>query len=252
MSKLLAFFLVLMSSIAVAQQNHGIAKYEQTIKLNIELPPEMEAYAAMMPKEQKQKMVLLFDGAESIFKNVVNKEVEMNEMNDEDERIMVKIDGQGTESVRYMNTQDSDQIVSQTSLGKTFLIKSKLLQTNWKFTGEQEQILDYTCMKAVSERDSQKMVAWFAPQIPVSSGPHGSFGLPGLILKLELRDGEMVYEAKEVSFQKPSDDDMKKPKKGKKVTQAEYDKIMAERVAEMQKMHGGKGHFIIKTEIEER
>lgn len=252
MTKPLAIFFSILTINAFAQQNHGTATYEQTITLNIELPPEMEAYAAMMPKEQKQNMVLLFNGTESIFKNLVDEEVEMNEMNGGEDAVFVKIDRQSGESTRYMNTEDSTQIVSQTSMGKTFLIKSELSSTNWKVAGEQAQILGYTCMKAVSEKDSQKTVAWFAPQIPVSSGPHGSFGLPGLILKLELRDGEIVYEAKEVLFDKPSEDDMKKPKKGKKVTQAQYDKIMAERVAEMQKMYGGKGQVIIKTEIEER
>src|SRR5699024_10246393 len=55
----------------------------------------------------------------------------------------------------------------------------------WSITDDTETILDYKVIKAyLDDKDMGKVYAWFAPDIPISSGPYRYTGLPGLILKL--------------------------------------------------------------------
>jgi len=109
----------------------------------------------------------------------------------------------------------------------------------WKMTGEQKSILDYPCMKATYEKDSTTVVAWFTPQIPVSAGPSRYTGLPGMILEMEFNDGERKVVATEVELKALEKDIIVAPKKGKKVTQEEYEKIQEEKMKELEQEFGG-------------
>ena len=105
----------------------------------------------------------------------------------------------------YKNSQDKITINETEMMGKFFLVTEDLENTKWKMTGESKKIGQYTCFKATYEKqvkekvfsfgswDNNKsagrfktveVVAWFTPEIPVSSGPSWYQGLPGLIFCL--------------------------------------------------------------------
>ena len=73
--------------------------------------------------------------------------------------------------------------------------------------------------------------AWYTPQIPVSNGPEEFWGLPGLIL--EIQDGKLTIACTEIVMNPTEKVEIKKPKKGKKVTQAKFDEIMDKHSKEM-------------------
>ena len=125
-------------------------------------------------------------------------------------------------------------------MDKQFLIKDESRGDGWKLTGKMEMILDFPCQEATTMmNDTVPVVAWFCPSIPVSSGPEGYNGLPGMILKLDYNNSELIAEAVTLEDMKIDADDLAQPKKGKKVTREEFIAIVKEKTDEMRKMGGG-------------
>lgn len=93
---------------------------------------------------------------------------------------------------------------------ETFLIKSSW-DMNWEISKETKSINGYRCFKAtttevVKNRSGvfkSPVVAWFTPEIPNEYGPIGYGGLPGLILKLEVKSNfPAQYEAESIEISK--------------------------------------------------
>lgn len=69
----------------------------------------------------------------------------------------------------------------------------------WSITDDTEIILEYRVIKAyLDDKDMGRVYAWFAPDIPISSGPYRYTGLPGLILKLEYEDINTEFVVKSI------------------------------------------------------
>lgn len=240
--------LLTLSKWGAAQPTEGLITYEETIKLEIELPPEMAQYALELPTEKKQLVDFYFNASASVQKNRPKNEVEIPEDPDNEVEIRIERDGQNDESVRYTNIDEKVSLLSTRSMGKLFLIESAIKEVNWKLTGEQKQLLGYPCQKATAVVDSKKVEAWFTSSIPVSMGPIGLTGLPGLILELSLDEGSVHFVATNFEKKAPTADDLKRPKKGKRLSKEAYDELMRKRMAEMGGIQGGRGTIIIETD----
>lgn len=83
------------------------------------------------------------------------------------------------------------------------------------------------------------ITAWYTPEIPINQGPENYWGLPGLIL--EVTDGKTVILCSKLVLNTKEKKEIKAPKNGKEVTQAEYDKIVMEKMAELREMNQGQG-----------
>jgi GLPGLI family protein len=154
--------------------------------------------------------------------------------------------------------------------GKPFLIKDSLRTWEWKLSSETKKIGNYTCYKATairkpnlifsnkekneSEQDSVQqdqdsikgksllskiekpedkiITVWYTPEIPISQGPGPYWGLPGLIL--EVNTGRTAILCSKLILNPEKKEVVEEPSKGKKVTQAEYDEIMAKKMEEME------------------
>lgn len=57
------------------------------------------------------------------------------------------------------------------------------LKQNWAYSDEEENILGLVCKKATCTFRGRNYTAWYAPEIPISSGPWKLSGTPGLIIK---------------------------------------------------------------------
>ena len=87
-------------------------------------------------------------------------------------------------------------------------IRKEPVLSNWEITDETQEILGYTCKKAILKtsffhKDKMKKYnveasAWFTEEIPYSYGPNSYNGLPGLVLKYE--DIYFDYIAKKIEF----------------------------------------------------
>lgn len=84
------------------------------------------------------------------------------------------------------------------------------------------------------------ITAWYTPEVPVSQGPEGYWGLPGLIL--EVNDGKTTILCSKLVLNPKDKAEIKAPKNGKVVNQKEYDETVMKKMEEMSEM-GGRGGF---------
>jgi len=179
----------------------------------------------------------------------------------------------------YKNVKDNQVLQEQEFFGKQFLVKDSLPKLEWKMGAETKQIGQYTCFKATAVKkvdefdwrsmrrrndDEEKKEAekaadtaktkdpmeeieipkeievtvWYTPQIPVSNGPAEYWGLPGLIL--EVNADRTTILCSKIVMNPEEKEAIKKPSKGKEVSQEEYNKIVKEKVEEMREMYGGR------------
>ncbi len=115
-------------------------------------------------------------------------------------------------------------------LGKTYIVDDTLHTPTWRILNQIKEVAGYICMKAetVDTVKNQKITAWFAQDIPVMAGPERYFGLPGLILELDINEGDVTIVASKVEFKKLTNEFNLKKIKGKKISDAEYTKIIAD------------------------
>jgi len=122
-------------------------------------------------------------------------------------------------------------------IGVTFLVEEPLARTKWKILNEIKEINGYLCMKAETTNTikDQTIHAWFTDAIPLSGGPEGFGGLPGVILEIDINEGDAVITATEVDLKTPVEKlPIPRKMKGKKTTtdklNARIEKFIAESV----------------------
>jgi GLPGLI family protein len=133
----------------------------------------------------------------------------------------------------YRNYEKEKKTEIIEMMGKTYVIEDSLRAPSWKVLNQIKDVAGYICMKAVSEDTvkHQKITAWFTGDIPVSAGPERFYGLPGMILELEINDGDVIITASKVELRKLESKEMTLPKlKGKKIKDADYDALIAKHI----------------------
>ncbi len=78
---------------------------------------------------------------------------------------------------------------------KSFIQVNENIRHSWKVSTDTASVLGYNCIKAVATFHGRTYTVWFTPDIPIPEGPWKLFGLPGLILKAEDKDGLFTFEA---------------------------------------------------------
>lgn len=242
MKRLFIILLTLLPLIAFGQKTEGIITYLEKVNLHMSLSEEDEQIKAMLPEFRKSKKLLLFNQSASIYKNPEtdpNAEPESFEHEEGNMQIQIKID-QPDEQL-YKDLKSGNKIDQRDFLGKKFLIMDKLSSYAWKLTGKQKKVLDYNCQQAMFEDSANKTIVWFTTDIPVSTGPSNLGQLPGMILEVDINDGERTVVAQKVELKPVKKNAIEKPAKGKKVTQAEFEAAMEAQAKEMQLEMGGSG-----------
>ncbi len=246
MKKLIIALLISLPFFLMAQ-TQGVIQYEETISFQIDLPEGMEEFKSQIPSSQKNKMDLTFTEEVALYEPAKSNEDPQDvTMGGEDSGMMIKMKFDMPENKTFTNITEGTMVEKQDFMGKKFLIAGDVEKYKWKLTGEQEKVLDYVCQKATYQDSTRNLVAWFTPEIPVATGPGTISGLPGMVLKLDRNDGEMVVVATSIELKKIEKKVLKAPKKGKKVTQEEFQKIQEEKMQEMKEEFGeGSGTRII-------
>lgn len=236
---LFPFALLLAPVLIFAQNNEGIIRFEEKINVHRSLPPDAEDMKAMIPEFRTHPSELLFNATESLYRNV---EEEEDEPATEGGGVVMRI--QRPEATFYRNFATHRKVDYREFYGKNYLIEDTLSGGNWKLGTETKQILGYNCMKATTSDTVRKreITAWFTDALVLSSGPSNFGQLPGMILEIDINNGEIVMAAKKVEFKKLKKGDLEAPKKGEKITDAEFQKLMADRLRE----NGGRPMRIIR------
>ena len=240
-----------------AQNTSGKITFTETVKMNIDLGGDIdvksdgdvnaEQIRNMLSKEQKIKTVLYYSPDATLYMN--DKSVEKKESNDIEHsdgnmRMMIKMDV--PEDIVYTSLKEDKLIEQRDFMGRKFLVTSDIGKPKWKMTGNQKTILNYPCQEAVLQKDKDTITAWFTATIPVSSGPQGFSGLPGMILEAR-QNSQIVLKADGVVAGDENNRLIIKPKEGKKVTKEEFHAIVEKKQKEMMEENGGNGNVIIKV-----
>lgn len=253
-----------------AQDFQGKATYFSKTTVNMDFGgrqiPEDRKKEIMerMKKANERTYILTFDKTASIYKEEERLEQPGNDRGGRRFGMM----GGAAGGDYYKDVKEGRYLVKNELLGKIFLVDDQLPKLEWKLGGESKQIGNYTAFKATATktikrpnmraifrrgRDNEdnkeeeyiekdiEVTAWYTPDVPVNQGPGEYWGLPGLIL--EVSDDITVVLCTKLVLNPTEKQEIKVPNKGKKVTQAEYDKISKEKMAEMREnfRRGGGG-----------
>lgn len=228
MKRIQLIFAALALSVAAAnaQQMLGSISYDRSLntETGFESLPEEIRNAI---QAQKMKKILYFNADASLFQDDLNEENLPTGTGD----VKVSFRGAPEEKI-FVDLKKREQVAQKDILGKLFLVTEPLANLKWKTSGRQKKILDLDCMEAYSVSAGEKSdttFAWFTTAIPVSSGPEGFGGLPGMILELSMGQGKITYSAVNIA----TDDNqklLKAPTKGKKVSKEAFIKIQNEKM----------------------
>ena len=227
--KKVAIFLFLVSFSAICQEGkqEGVVQYERTTfwvnimsrltYLSAEEKDRIKLTWGSTDEGWKQKMTLAFNENQSLY--AYGEENTEQGWSGRKETFFLTKNFASEHSTDYIDM-----------LGKTYIVDDTLHTPTWKILNQIKEVAGYICMKAetVDTVKNQKITAWFAQEIPVMAGPERYFGLPGLILELDINEGDVVITASKVEFKKLTNEFNLKKIKGKKISDAEYAKIIAD------------------------
>jgi GLPGLI family protein len=230
------FFLCLFATISTlnfAQNTEGVITFEEKINLHRRLTDE--SMKAMIPEFRSSNMMFYFKGEECVYKPDESEEDE--ETNSGGGGGMMRF--RRPQGDIYRNLATNKQVSTSEWAGKKYLIEDTLKQRAWKIGTETKKVAGYECTKATFKDTAQKtdVTVWFTMDLALAAGPQTFGSLPGMILEVDVNNGEMFMVAKKIELKKIKDKDIAAPTKGEKITQAELRKKREEWI----KANGGRG-----------
>ena len=233
------YFLLLLPFCPLQAQTSGIVTYEEKMDLHSMLPPDREDMKDMIPQFNTSRFELIFSGMESIYQP--KKEEELTEEESMHEGRRMRFGGRGNRVV-YKNLDLDTMIDSREFMQKQFLVVGTPKKRQWKIGMEQKEIMGYACLQATFQEDSANtVVAWFCPRLTASNGPADFQHLPGMILQVDMNNGQRTITATEIKLEEVDPTVLIAPTKGKEVTPEEFEEIQREKMKEMGGQPGGPG-----------
>ena len=141
----------------------------------------------------------------------------------------------------YKNRKNNESISQEYIMDKAFLI-AEPLKSEWKLISEKKKIGNYSCNKAINDKN---IIAWYCPEIPVNDGPYLFQGLPGLIMEIETTSKTIIMQ--NIEFEVVAKDKIQPPKTGKKINRDEFNKLLAKKKDELGVNNGKGGVSVIKN-----
>ncbi|MCF6141690.1 GLPGLI family protein [Flavobacterium sp. K77] len=260
---------------AVYESKTSTSEMKTRLEGNKNMTPDMQKMIEERMKKMFEKTFILnFNKTASIYKEEEKLEASAQGGGF---RMMSSFAGGG--GTYYKNVKDKQYSNDKEFMGKEFMVKDSLTSLNWKMEAETRVIGGYTCYKATAIKkpsatdfrnmrprkdDGEKkegakpteekktnfldavevpkeivVTAWYTPEIPVSQGPEGYWGLPGLIL--EVNDGRTTILCSKVVLNPKDKVEIKAITKGKVVSQKEYDDAVMKKMEEWREMNQGRG-----------
>jgi GLPGLI family protein len=261
---------------AVYESKTSTSDFKARMEGNKNMTPDMQKRIEESMKKMFEKTFILnFNKTASIYKE--EEKLEASAQGGGGMRMWSSMMGGG--GTYYKNVKDKQYSNDKEYMGKEFLVKDSLTSLAWKMGAETRVIGGYTCYKATAvkkpsatdfrnlrprKEDADKkegekpaadkktnfldvvevpkeivITAWYTPEIPVSQGPEGYWGLPGLIL--EVNDGKTVLLCSKVVLNPKVKAEIKAPSKGKVISQKEYDETVMKKMEEWREMNQGRG-----------
>ena len=265
-SKLLlgALLGLLLAFPATAEVQRGSITYTRSMKLDIELPPEMRSLVRDLPSDISHEVLLRFDETASLAtaqrdpgggrrgagaRRGANRRIEIAESLEPGELAAALSMAQafvggdmgtirGAAAETYTRFADGIMVEAHDFLGRQFRVRGERPALEWRLTGEQAEHEGFMVMRATTEHEGASVEAWFTPEIPVPGGPDVYGGLPGMILVVSLDGGESKFFATEIALDEGESEPIAEPTKGDEMTPEEFDQMVEEKLEEFRSMAG--------------
>lgn len=181
---------VLMSFTTWAQNTEGRVYFERKTNLEKKFKGSDSPWTRRIKEKNKiDKFELLFTDSTSIFLPIESD-------------VPDDLSWATSKNKVYQNFASGERISLMSFWSGDLPIEDSIKVREWKMTTSERKIAGYDCRKVFCQvNDSTRIYAWYAEEIPVSSGPESFNGLPGMILGLATEDGGVVYFAREVVFE---------------------------------------------------
>lgn len=240
MKSLVSFicFILLINLSSVAQEiKGGRITYEQIIDYQLEGAyddPAWDNYIAGLPPQGKMVYHLYFTNEEALYeKNPEQEQVLSPRLTSALKKVNYRRPQEEVQQV-YVNLAETELIEQVEFMTRPFRIIADQRKMAWKLTGKNKKVLDYICMGAELISGEETLTAWFTTEIPISAGPAGYHGLPGMILGLE-KNEEVFLLATAVDFTPPEDKLSGRLHKGQEYTRRKFDQLKTEKIEEYQR-----------------
>lgn len=225
----------------LSAQSSGKISFEDRIDMHRNIPLEQEHYKNMMPQFNSSKWELIFNDNESTYLRIIEAELKGSSANQFGYRY-----GRENRTI-YKDLAEEKMVDSRDFMQKQFLIKGFTKTHKWKIGKNQKEIMGYKCLEAYMQVDSiTALKAWFTPQIAVSNGPSEYHGLPGMILQIDINDGERTVTATEIELEKIDPALIIIPVKGREITSHEFEKLREEKLKEISAQKNSGYYFMTR------
>ncbi|GAB3936880.1 GLPGLI family protein [Mucilaginibacter myungsuensis] len=239
----------------MAQQAHftmnGTVEFERTINIYALIKKQMadnpddqwmqamvDGYKKNNPQFKKQKSLLTFSKDKSLFEPIEETGAQSD-----------NFFWSAAPTIKQNNTTYTDltsglSVTQKKAFEEVFLLKDSTRKINWKITDEKRDIAGYNCRRANAiVMDSIYVVAFYTDDIPVTSGPEGFTGLPGMILGVAMPHDNITWFATKVTDVTIPENKIVAPAKGKVVDRKSLKKKLDESLDDW----GSEGRSFLKT-----
>ncbi|MBN1481935.1 GLPGLI family protein [candidate division KSB1 bacterium] len=183
-----------------------------------------------IPTESLGTVTLSFGDQKALYNARCDEQVLPKQLRDAQAKA-VNMQAPAAELKKLYLDLDKNQLIRQVEfMGRLFHISDEMKTKPWKLTNKTTKILDYTCMSAELKQE-KSVVSYFTSEIPLPIGPDEYFGLPGLVLAVEV-DGATAFLATAIDLTVPDTSEIAEPKQGKKVSQEKFEQIVRDKIKE--------------------
>jgi len=217
-----------------AQATEGTIRYLRTQNW-----AKMMASVDYISKSQRDRMMYMW-GTRSEWKTYTTLYFNANESKYEDSEEEAEPGSEGWSNRKetfFMKRNFAENTLYDgiTFLGKTYLVHDTIVLPSWKILNDMKEVAGHICMNAslTDTLRKQNTIVWFALDLPNNAGPERFFGLPGIILEVDINDGALVMTADKLDL-KPLTTELNVPEKikGKKINSAEYADLIEKQIKE--------------------
>jgi len=241
---IIAFCTLLSTYVFSQQKTAGVIYYDQVIDLKsmagqqqgaggnggeVRVMTFGGANGTAMPDKITNKFEIAFNPSGAKFQKSVAEDITAptgGEGSGGGMRMMMRFGG----SDRELYFNESDKVIESFELNSEEVLLESVLGSGSKeaeLSSETKKISVFDCKKAiVNGRNGSQTTIWYTTDLALKASPMANLWVAGVVLGIET--DRMKFYATSVEYTKIKDSEVAVPKKGRTITQEEYQKAMEE------------------------
>lgn len=237
---LLAFLVCASFSFVSTELSEGVITYTTKVNLHKRIPAEQEEMKKMIPEFNTSQQMLIFSELSSLFKSVPVDENPFDQgPGSGGPRMMMRVMMQDETFL----DRDADMVTQlREFMGKKYIIKKDANRIPWKLGQETKELNGFLCRNAsYKDENDREITAWYTEELRLPIGPQNFYGLPGLILEVNINTDEIVITADKIDMRALKKNELKEPKGGQEIKEEDYRAMVEEQMEKMGAQRGQGG-----------